>query len=380
VGRKEVSGLVKRGEIWHIEKRFNGQRIRETTGTDNLAEAQRYLIHRMQEIREAELYGVRPRRIFREAAIKYLSEAEKADKASVRCEAHQVELLDPFIGSLLLERVHMGTLRPFIEQRRHQKDKDRKVKARTINYGLQVVRRILNLAASEWQDERGLTWLALAPKIKLLRELDKRGPRPITWKEQLRLFNELPRYLVKMCLFAVNTGCREQEVCNLQWEWEVAVPELGTSVFIIPRERVKNREERVVILNRVAKAVVGEMRGVHPEYVFSYEGKRVSNMNNRAWKEGRERAGLTQVRIHDLKHTFGERLRAAGVSFEDRQDLLGHKSGRSITTHYSQAHLSNLIAAANKVCRPNVHKMTTLAMLRQQFRPGPSTQAGGTSS
>jgi integrase len=36
------------------------------------------------------------------------------------------------------------------------------------------------------------------------------------------------------------------------------------------------------------------------------------------------------------------------ISFEDRQDLLGHKSGR-ITTHYSQAELGNLIAAAEKV-------------------------------
>ena len=46
---------------------------------------------------------------------------------------------------------------------------------------------------------------------------------------------------------------------------------------------------------------------------------------------------------------FGRRLRAAGVSFEDRQDLLGHKSSR-ITTHYSSAELNNLIDAANRVC------------------------------
>ena len=43
----------------------------------------------------------------------------------------------------------------------------------TINHGLQVVRRILNLAAGEWMDEQGLTWLQAAPKIKLLAE-----PRP----------------------------------------------------------------------------------------------------------------------------------------------------------------------------------------------------------
>jgi hypothetical protein len=63
----------------------------------------------------------------------------------------------------------------------------------------------------------------------------------------------------------------------------------------------------------------------------------------------RARAGLPQVRVHDLKHTFGRRLRAAGVSFEDRQDLLGHRSGR-ITTHSSTAELQNLLEAANRVC------------------------------
>jgi hypothetical protein len=38
----------------------------------------------------------------------------------------------------------------------------------------------------------------------------------------------------------------------------------------------------------------------------------------------------------------------AGVSFEDRQDLLGQESER-ITSHYSAAELSNLIEALNKV-------------------------------
>lgn len=47
------------------------------------------------------------------------------------------------------------------------------------------------------------------------------------------------------------------------------------------------------------------------------------------------------------------RLRSAGVCHEDRQDLLGHKSKRNVTTHYSAAELHNLIEAANKVCDRN---------------------------
>lgn len=48
-----------------------------------------------------------------------------------------------------------------------------------------------------------------------------------------------------------------------------------------------------------------------------------------------------------MKHTFGRRLCAAGVSFEDHQDLLEHRAGR-ITTHYSAAELQNLYEMANK--------------------------------
>ena len=66
--------------------------------------------------------------------------------------------------------------------------------------------------------------------------------------------------------------------------------------------------------------------------------------------------GFRTVRVHDLKHTYGRRLRAAGVSFEDRQDLLGHKSTR-ITTHYSAAELANLIAASEKALEKSPTKL-----------------------
>jgi len=256
----------------------------------------------------------------------------------------------------------MGALQPYIDH-----GKALGWKKRTINYGLQVLRHMLRLAADEWMDEHGLTWLVRAPKIKLLKEDDKREPYPLSWEEQRNLLDHLPPYLAKMSLFKVNTGCRDQEVCNLLWDWEHEIPELGTSVFIIPANKVKNRMNRLVVLNRVAKALVEEMRGVHPTHVFSCNGKPLQRMNNRAWREGRKRAGLPQVRVHDLKHTFGRRLRSAGVSFEDRQDLLGHKSSR-ITTHYSQAELVNLITAANRVCDQESRKSPALVILKNKPR------------
>lgn len=193
----------------------------------------------------------------------------------------------------------------------------------TINHGIKVVRRIMNLAASEWVDEYGQTWIQSAPRFKLLPDTHKRQPYPLSWDEQVSIFKELPKHLEAMGLFAVNTGCRDAEICNLKWEWEVAVKQLDTSVFIIPGSHVKNADERLIVLNKVAYSVIEEQRGRNSRYVFTYRGNPITRMLNSAWMRAREKAGLQQVRVHDLKHTFGRRLRAAGVRFEDRQDLLG---------------------------------------------------------
>lgn len=163
-------------------------------------------------------------------------------------------------------------------------------------------------------------------------------------------FGELPSHLEKMALFAVNTGCRDQEICELRWEWEIKIPEMPhVMVFIIPAELVKNGEERLVVCNETARSVVNSERGKHPSHVFSFKGRPLARILSTGWRNARVKAGLSHVRVHDLKHTFGRRLRAAGISFEDRQDLLGHRSGR-ITTHYSSAELQNLFEAANRVC------------------------------
>ncbi len=342
MGRKRTPGLYKRSGFWYIDKQVGGIRLSESTGSSELEEAERYLAHRIEGIRQATVYGVRTKRTFREAATKYL--LENQHKSSIGDDAMHLKHLDSFIGNLHLEQIHNGTLQPFILARQEQ---GRKVK--TINLSLGVVRHILNLAATEWLDEYGLTWLHSPPKIKLLPLIDVRSPYPLSWEEQDKLFNQLPRHLHNMALFKVNTGCREQEVCQLRWEWEIPIPELRTSVFLIPREFIKNREDRLVILNDIAKEVIKQLRGNNSKWVFTYHGNPVTGMNNSAWKRARKEAGLMQVRVHDLKHTYGRRLRAAGVNFEDRQDLLGHKSAR-ITTHYSSAEIQKLYEAANLVC------------------------------
>lgn len=74
----------------------------------------------------------------------------------------------------------------------------------------------------------------------------------------------------------------------------------------------------LVVLNETAKPVIEKVRGQNSVYVFFYQGEPVVRIVNSAWQRARKRAGLDHLRVQDLKDTFGRRLRAAGVGFEDR--------------------------------------------------------------
>lgn len=181
-----------------------------------------------------------------------------------------------------------------------------------------------------------------------------------------------------MALFKVNTGTREQEVCQLRWDWEVQIPELGTSVFLVPAHLVKNKEDRLVVLNEVAKSIVATQRSRHTSRVFTYRGCAIEGMYNSAWKRARVQAaesyakdhqepvawGFANLRVHDLKHTFGRRLRAADVTLETRKVLLGHRNG-DITSHYSAPEIEELLAAANRVCGDKSRRTPALTVLKR---------------
>lgn len=379
---RKASGLILRNGVWHIDKRCKYAprgRLRESTGARSFPEAQQYLAHRLEELRQRNVYGVRADRTFKEAATKYL--LDNQHKASIEDDAMHLEQIVPHIGNLWLRQVHDGALAPFIDERRQQG-----IKTKTINLALGVVRHILRLAAQSWRDENGKTWLEAAPMISMLPPNgDAALPYPLNWDEQRSLLQHLPAHLAEMALFKVNTGTREQEVCGLRWDWEVSVPELETSVFVVPWELVKNDEDRVIVLNSVARSVIEARRKIHPEYVFTYRVVRkdratgeqtvtrnapITKMNNTAWKRAWQRTGLptdgTYLKgVHNLKHTFGRRLRAAGVALETRKVLLGHTNG-DITTHYSAAELQELIDAAERVCGSNVRKMPTLTLIRKK--------------
>jgi len=99
------------------------------------------------------------------------------------------------------------------------------------------------------------------------------------------------------------------------------MPEMGRSVFVVPEDALKAKRPHVVILKDIAWSIIQMQRWRHAVWVFPYRGRGIARMNPHP--EARREAGLRQLRVHDLRHTFACRLRAAGVSAEDRAALLG---------------------------------------------------------
>ncbi len=361
MGRKST-GLRNRRGIWHIEKQILGVRVFESCKTASIKEATLYLARRVEEIRQAKQYGIRPTRTFREAATRYLKTNQH--KRSISDDAMHLEQLDPYIGGLPLGNIHDGTLDAFVRARQGVG-----IRSKSINNALGVVRRILNLSARSWRDElTGKTWLEMSPLLTMLPVNDASKPYPLDHEEERALLKCLPSHLSRMALFDLHTGLRQAEICGLCWDWEVRVPELGRSVFIIPSSIAKNSEERVVVLNTVAWSIIEQMRGTHQQYVFTCRGHRLARMNNTAWCNAWRNAGLPagsewRRGVHNLRHTFGRRLRAVGVQLETRRVLLGHKNG-DITTHYSAPELRELLDATELLCRKDSGKSPAATLLR----------------
>ncbi len=365
--KNKMPGLRRKGDLWQIEKRckyVEGGWLRESTGTSDRTEAEKILIRRLAELEREAQRKAEGHYTFEEGGMRYLEEI--AHKNSADKVAFHLDQLLPFIGGNSLEQVHDGTLKPFVDH-----EMDRGAAPKSVNNAIAVVSAILNRAARVWRGEDGKPWLRQAP-AKLSR-LSLKGrqakPYPLSWQEQDRLCALLPRHSVDPVLFALNTGCRDTEVCQMRWDWEVYVRDLGMSVFVLPEHITKTQTERVVPLNAVARSVIESRRGMHPEYVFTYRGKPVCRLHNSAWKRAWRQAGLPKEPgilkgVHNLRHTFGRRLRGAGVPLETRKALLGHTNG-DITTHYSAAELRELIDAVEKITNRGIAQTPTLTVVKR---------------
>jgi integrase len=175
----------------------------------------------------------------------------------------------------------------------------------TINRLLSVVRNLLRIARDEWQ------WIDVIPKIRMLPGESQRD-RWLTREQADRLIESAKPHLQAMIRFALATGCRAREITGLQWD---RVDLKRATAWL---DQTKNGTPRGVPLNADAVAVLEAEVGKHPVFCFTYRGEPIAwELTNSAWHHAVRKAGITDFRFHDLRHTWASWHRQAGTSCDE---------------------------------------------------------------
>ena len=142
--------------------------------------------------------------------------------------------------------------------------------------------------------------------------------------------------------FLLLTGCRKREVLDARWE----NIDFDRAILIIPLS--KNGKTRHVPLSLGARTVLLQARNYQRQQLGSVAdtcpwvfanidtGKPFASIDN-GWQNARAAAGLEDLRIHDLRHSFASALVNSGMTLYDVKEALGHAS---IQTTQRYAHLA----------------------------------------
>jgi len=199
----------------------------------------------------------------------------------------------------------------------------------TVNRDLGTLSRMLSMAR-----DNGLITKNPSSRVRRLRDQNERA-RFLTLEEQEKLLAVMVgRYANRVrpiFILAVNTGMRRGEMLNLKWSdvnWERNV--------IVVRKTKTGFVRSIPINQPVAEVLKTLLREIGSEKVFSISPRTLWS----AFQTLTNRAGIKDLRFHDLRHTFATRLSDAGADPFTIADILGHRN-LSMTRRYTHVLESN---------------------------------------
>ena len=330
--------LKKRDGVWWVDIPHDGQRIRRSTRTEAKAEAQLFHDKLKSELWESSQILKIPKKLWQAAANRWLEES--SHKRSLADDEAHLRWVLPFLKNVFLSEITTDVIDGIAK-----KKESTGVSPASVNRMLEVVRAILRKAYKEWG------WLEVVPAVRMRKEANRRI-RWITYKEAERLLNELPEHLEDMANFTLATGLRQSNVTELKW---CDVDLVRFHALVHPDESKTGRAIPVP-LNQDAIDILLKQKGRHPIYVFTYNNQPVTRCNNHAWRKALIRAGITDFRWHDLRHTWASWHVQNGTSLQELQQLGGWSSFEMVLryAHLSSDHLRRAAdRVQNKIYRSN---------------------------
>ena len=269
---------------------------------------------------------------------RYLPHA-KASKRSWRIDETNLRIhILPSLGSLPLDMITSGNVAGLINGM-HAKG----YASGTTHRILALLRSLLNLAR-KWN----IPGASANPTAGITTAPVVHRQRFLTREETQRLITAIGedknRVAANAIMLLLLTGARRNEITQAKWEYV----DWQTRTLLVPLS--KSGRPRRIALNAAAIALLQSLpQTTNDEYIFPspFSGHAFASLFY-PWDRIRRRAGLLDVRLHDLRHSFASFLVNQGVSLYVVQGLLGHTQPR-MTQRYAHLAQQTLLNAAEVV-------------------------------
>lgn len=378
---RATDGTVKISKIYWIDFVFQGQQIRESTGTKSITLAKRIQDKRRRELEESSSGVIRRSQpvLFSTAAEEYLiAKAESIAKNSLMIEKANLVHLKKTFGRNLVSDIGTSDISQYQKRRLTAG-----ASPRTINLEFGTLRAILR--------RHGL-WARLQPHVKMLASENEVG-RALNPSEEAALlkacFESRSRILYPFVTLAIETGARFGVLRTLKWEFI----DLERRSLKFGKDKTASGTGRTIPLNSRATAVLTEWANQFPNrkpehFVFPQEryggngtqdsfGFSGGNIYDTdplkpigeikvAWEYAKRRAGALLdnnnqdgeprplvCRFHDLRHTAVSRMLNAGIPLAKIAKIVGWSTSTMVqmSARYGHFTLDELRDAVDSITR-----------------------------
>jgi integrase len=318
---KKTGELRESPHCW-IRYTVRGKQVKESSGSEKLAVAERLLRRRLGE-RDAGILQptqVRAERITYEAMRDYLYADYEIRKykslLTRRADGSRyigpVPTLDDFFKQYRASNITAEAMKEFIRKRQEQG-----IGNAGINGSLRMLRKMFSLQVKERKFPRNLV-----PSFPMLP-----NPKPrrdfLTLEQHATLVKHLPEELRPLQIVSYDTGARRSELLKLTWD-RVDL-ERGSLTFL----DTKNGEDRVVPLGQQALKTFQEMNRTPGGLVFVRANGEPIKDFRRAWLNALRAAGLGKHLFHGNRRSQAVNLMTAGVDEQTAMELTGHKDSET---------------------------------------------------